>query len=407
MAIPPELEPVRAAARRAISPIKPVDSNTEADQKFLFTATRTEAGSKLPPYYLVYFLLVDLLGFRDLGRFEKLAWSVPIDFEGVAYLIEHRKFGVGVFARDGDVWEKQANRIVELIHKGVVAAKPFFRSMAENAVHASTLNVRNVGIKLFRRYTFFRDSFRHATSEARELQRVHAAEERQREFSFHLHSPHLPKGATWLEFYDLFSHSWVRKSEDASWFALAAVEAFFGWTEHIFIHLAILQGQVTTGVEVAEMAEADWSAKFKKAFDVTDKLTKRHFDELLTLRRQLRNFMAHGAFGKGGEAFSFHSKTGAVPVALDHELSRPQFSLTPELAFDDADAITAVEVFISFMWSGAREPAKIYIQESELPLILPYASDGTYSAAMASKEDMQEHIDHMTDEWDRAANMDW
>jgi hypothetical protein len=37
-----------------------------------------------------------LLGFHDLGRFEKLAWSVPIDFEGIAYLIEYRKFGVGV-----------------------------------------------------------------------------------------------------------------------------------------------------------------------------------------------------------------------------------------------------------------------------------------------------------------------
>ena len=58
MAIPPELEIVRAAAGTAISPIKPDNSNTEAGQQFLFTATRTEAEERLPPYYLVYFLLV-------------------------------------------------------------------------------------------------------------------------------------------------------------------------------------------------------------------------------------------------------------------------------------------------------------------------------------------------------------
>jgi hypothetical protein len=154
------------------------------------------------------------------------------------------------------------------------------------------------------------------------------------------------------------------------------------------------------------MAE-DWSTKFKRAFDVSDRATKNHFDKLVAIRRQLRNFMAHGAFGKGGEAFSFHSKTGAVPVALDHKPPRTQFSLSPELAFDDEEAIAAIEAFISFMWSGARKPAKVYIQESELPLILPYASDGTYSNAMASVEDMTKHVDHMTGEWDRAANMDW
>ena len=334
---------------------------------------------------------------------------MPIDFEGVAYLIDYRKFGVGVFGRKGDEWERQAVQIVKLINKGVVAAKPFFRCIAENAVHASKVNVYNVGIKLFRRYIFFRDKFSLATAEARDLRRVHEAEAGQREFSFS-HSTRLPKDASWLELAELFCIPWIAKSEDASWFALAAIDAFFAWTEHIFIHLAILQGHVTTGTEVAELAEADWTVKFKKAFDITDRAAKKHFDALLTIRRQLRNFVAHGAFGKRGEAFSFHSKIGAVPVALDHKPSKPQwpqFSLTPEAAFDDAAAVAAVEAFVSFMWLGAREPAKIYIQETELPLILPCARDGTYKSAMASKEDMQRYVDDMTVQRDLAANMDW
>jgi hypothetical protein len=99
-ALPTELEGVREAAMRAIAPIKPADASSRAAKDFLFTAQRADPSRHLPPYYLIYFLLIDLLGFRNLGRFEKLDWSVPIDLDGVAYLIEHRKFGVGVFAQD-------------------------------------------------------------------------------------------------------------------------------------------------------------------------------------------------------------------------------------------------------------------------------------------------------------------
>src|SRR5262249_47435214 len=103
-------------------------------------------------------------------------------------------------------------------------------------------------------------------------------------------------------------------SRNARWIALAAIDAFFSWTEHIFIHLALLQGVICTGKEVAELAKAEWSSKFKCALNIDDKITKSHFDKLVVIRRQLRNFVAHGAFGKEGEAFNFHSKAGAVPV---------------------------------------------------------------------------------------------
>ena len=76
--LPKELEVVRNAARRAINPLKPADASTQApNRNFLFDAARSDAGRNLPPYHLVYFLLVELLGFKNLGQFEKLAWSIP------------------------------------------------------------------------------------------------------------------------------------------------------------------------------------------------------------------------------------------------------------------------------------------------------------------------------------------
>jgi len=98
--VPAQFDTVRKQARRAIAPMKPVDDNTKARKDFLFSSHRAVSAAELPPQHLIYFLLVELLGFRDLGRFEKLAWSIPIDLDGKAFLIEHRKFGVGVFTQD-------------------------------------------------------------------------------------------------------------------------------------------------------------------------------------------------------------------------------------------------------------------------------------------------------------------
>jgi integrase len=97
---------------------------------------------------------------------------------------------------------------------------------------------------------------------------------------------------------------------NSRWLGLAAIDAFFSWTEHVFIHLAILQGRLTTGNQVAEVADADWSTKFRAALDLTDHETKAHFDTLVVIRRQMRNFMAHGAFGKQGEGIVHHRLTG-------------------------------------------------------------------------------------------------
>jgi hypothetical protein len=357
--------------------------------------------------YLIYFLLVDLLGFKDLGRFEKLAWSVPIDFEGTAYLIEHRKFGVGVFARDAEGEEQNAKLIVDRIKKGVKVAKPFFRWMADNAIQDSKFNVINNGSQLFERYKYLRGLYEEALGEAEERKHEHEIQQKQREFSFGLHSVKSSQSANRSELVAMFHLPWVRTSKKASWLALAAIDAFFGWTEHIFIHLAILQGHITMGVEVADLAGDEWNAKFKHALDFSDPEMKMHFDELIVVRRQLRNFMAHGAFGKGGEAFRFHSNAGAAPVAFDYTSSKPKFSLSPELAFDDANAIATIEKFITHLWSGPREAARIYIQEYGFPLILPMARDGTYKNAMASIDDMNNFVDDLSHRFDNAANMDW
>ncbi|HUX65108.1 hypothetical protein [Sulfuricella sp.] len=391
LVLPPEFEHIRKAALRAIGEIRPTGPETLADPKFLFTAQRTKASNELPAYYLVYFLLVDLLGFKNLGQFEKISWSVPIDFNGKAYLIEHRKMGLGIFAHDASAEEDVARQIVIRIQKGVKAAQPFFEWLAGQAVQNSAVNVLNKSEPLFDRFTYHLETYRIKAREA-----VDRKDER------HVETRNFDGGSS------TSVHMPARKLRTESrWLALAAIEAFYSWTEHVFIHIAILNGKVKTGNEVTELAEADWQAKFKRALDVTEPTTKNLFDKLVVIRKQLRNFVAHGAFGKQGEAFKFHSGAGAVPVLLPHLAGSRKFVLGSELSFEDDQALAVIEEFIAHLWSGPRQAAEFYIQKSGLPLILTMVADGTYAQAMTSIEDMTDFVDHLTGRFDQAANMDW
>lgn len=103
----------KQTALKILSPIKPTDENTLAKNNFSFSAQRSLAGKNLPDYYLIYFLFADLLDFKNSGQFEKVAWSFPIDYKGKAFLIEYRKFGVGVFVQDADMDEQDAEEITK------------------------------------------------------------------------------------------------------------------------------------------------------------------------------------------------------------------------------------------------------------------------------------------------------
>ena len=71
MNFPEDIEILKVNVAEALVPIcSAVDNGTKAEKNFLFTAQRTDASRKLLPYYLCYFLFVDLLGFKNHGQLE-------------------------------------------------------------------------------------------------------------------------------------------------------------------------------------------------------------------------------------------------------------------------------------------------------------------------------------------------
>lgn len=64
----------------------------------------------------------------------------------------------------------------------------------------------------------------------------------------------------------------------AEWLALSAIDSFFSWTEHVFIHCAILNGKAITGEDVADLADNEWANKFKAAININERESKEFYD---------------------------------------------------------------------------------------------------------------------------------
>jgi len=380
-----DLAALEARARKAVGALAPANANTG------FWGSRSNAGRSLPPYYLVYFLLVKLLRFKDLGRFEKVAFSIPVQIYGTVLMVEYRKFGLGIFIND-TADEAAAGEAAKCIHAGVKVAQQYFDALADAAAKGSALNVENKAQELFARFFYFADRYAENSMEAETKKNERVETE-------------MPKSQDVLSAVMVTFPSYQLLNE-ARWNATAAIEAFYSWTEHVFILAAILQGKISTGEDVARAAGAEWKEKFKLALDIYNPDTKQFYDRLTTLRNQVRNFVAHGAFGKNGQALSFHSVVGAVPLLMPHRQSKEHFRFGNGVDFLPPEAMQLIHDFIAHMWSGDLSPAKIYI-ESGLPLILSHVCDGAYAQAMTSDKEMTDFTDHLSRMIDDAANMDW
>lgn len=384
-------EKYKKTAIKILSPITPATDKTIAIENFLFNAQRSDASVQLPEYYFIYFLFADLLGFKNLGKFEKIAWSFPIDYNGRAFLVEYRKFGVGIFIQDKDKDEKIAAEIVRKINGAIKSVRPFYDHIAEEAVKNSKFNIVNNNDELYKRFEFLLSLYKKEYNKYQKNKgKVVIKSAKKKKYEYTLFKP------LDLQFY-----------QKANWLAISCIESFFSWTEHLFIHLSVVARNLSDGRKISDLIDAEWKIKFKSALPDNDEETTRFYNELILIRQQLRNFIAHGAFGKNGNAFLFHSKTGLVPVLMRHKRQKNRFSLYGFLTFKEEDVIKLIEDFIEFLWKGSLNSAMYYTQKCGLPTILPYAENGIYKAATINFKSIREFSQYLSMQIDNSLNMDW
>lgn len=355
--LPPNLTKLKEKLLRDISPLRPADDRT----KFIKSSysTRSNAGRTLPEYYLVYFLLVELLGFKNLGRMEKVSWEIPIDFKGRGYFIAHKKFGLGLFlGKEGD--EDDAEEIVSLIKRAIDKADLFYSWKVDQKIKTSSINIKNEYKSLLDRYQFFRT----LSLDKREF------------------------------------------SSEGSWLAISAVEAFFSWTEHAFVLMAVLQSKIENGEDFVRISKEEWKKKFQACISLNNKEADSHFNRLLRIKDDVRNYMAHGSFGREGETFHFHSMVGAVPVSIS-KIKNQKLSMVKKLYVSPQEILKELDDFIDFFHQDERKRALKYIKNTDYPISLGYVVDGTFKRALESDEDMEDLIKEVDAILFQSWNMDW
>lgn len=378
---------IATRARNALGGIAPAQSGIAESSWFWVNAKRTDGGRTLPEYYLVYFLLVDLLAFPATGQDEKVAWSVPISFGGKTFVIEHRKMGLGIFCPNPKHSELEASDIARRIRSACKRAIGYFRELAMRGVVQGQLNIANLHEDLYGRYLFLQSMHGESVSN---LERLHAIRSgRAKDTSNQMARPG--------DYFEL--------GRQCDWLSRSVFEAFFAWTEHVFVHLAAMRGVVQNGEALLELTGAEWADKFKAAFPITESPWKAHFDALLTVRQEHRNLTTHGAFGKDGRAFTFHSGAGAVPVRLDDSTLNGVTIVPRAKQPSQEQGLAILRDFLDSLSSGKTREYLKYL-ESGLPTILTLAARGDYRAA-AQASQMDDLIEYWGRARDDAANMDW
>lgn len=377
------LEKTYENALRAIAPIeKPQSENFGSGNMMVFR------GIPHNEYYLIFLLLADLLGFKYLGPSEKVAYIIPIEFEGHRHSIVYAKFGMRIEYHEGG----DGKAVYAALKKGMKVAKPYYLWRAEQASVSSDLNLISKCPQLWNKYAFLKEQ----------------SETLMQKFETEKDNAVVKKGYNedgslrWTS----VSYPAYELRSQSLWLHETAVDAFFAWCEQALVHLAVLMGKLTSGKEIAELLKREFGEKCKLILDLSDADDKSSYDDIQDLRVQLRNYVAHGSFGKDGSTFQFHSRVGAVPLRILDNGDNSRFLFGTDSSRDWESDHVRIESFVSRLWSGKRQPAKQYIEKG-LPCVLTYATDGTYQRAMQNDDEMRGLIEYLSRRIDDAANMDF
>ncbi len=385
---------VKAKASEAICPLRQASGWSFA---YRASCTRTEAGDGLAvaEAHFVFALLVDLLGFEDLGPSEKLLWSIPVEFDDMVFFIEHRKFGLGIFAPNIPHIEESARKVVRLINEGIRTARKFghFKSWVQKHSKDRNVILINDSIMLYDRYVYFLELFEEQWS---------AFEKKHEEASSRTSGDPFGQIASYC---DCDYHR-----EQAAWLGQSAINCFFSWTEHIFIHLAMLLGNPKANtVEKCNrlIKSPEWRKKYRSVFNVDNDREAETYLRSLTRIRESKNFTSHGHFGKDRETLWVSTGIGFVPYNAEPSRSINPWRHNDSVGFTERESLQLIERFIKYLWSGARRPAYILLQERSYPTFFQFMLSGDYGEAMKSEEAMKSLVYGIENKFDIGENMDF
>ena len=327
-----------------------------------------------------------VIGCRNLGRGEKLAWEYVFRFEGLRCALALQKFGLRFYVDSTDAAnaaaaEALAKRFVAAMRKAQrVAEREWLRDLAEIQIRAGDVTVRNQQYRLRQLYEYFREG---ADLAFDGKGRIPARP---------------PGGGFWL----------AREATEGFYNTVAMVAGYFSWLEHVMV-LSLPFTDFDPESEPLKKFIADrWGLKFKRLWDVgSDSVAKGHYDSLHRVAEEYRNTYGHGGFDKPGATLHFHLPgVGAMPAVLSDISDSPEFNFVPVQADDLARVKSVFDAVDTWLKTRGAPYAMQWI-ESGYDVRFDKSFRSEASVAMQSPEDFEELLTVHGYFIDQAANMDW
>jgi len=341
---------------------------------------------------LALFVLRDLMGFKSFGRGEKVRWTVVCAFRGYPSRFELRKFGFTVMVGGG---QENVTLALGALKKAMKLAEPLLRDLAQaQALHGNVTLSNRMGA-FDGRYRYLREkaALAYGTGD--------------------LPKPSARSDGDDSQGIDLTGlGAFLMKSSRATlegyWLAAAMVDAFFSRLEHQLVLLLAFTDFDPADGRLVHVIRSDWDDKFKTVFNiVADKLAKKNYDALKTLKEKTRNPEAHGGFEKGWHSLYFHMPNiGALPGNLLDFSKSNEFKLIPIEREDYNIICKSLDDIDGFI--AQRLPlAMRYLTETGLSVYFDGKSREEFRNAMKDDTTFSEFLEYSVHMADMHSNMDY
>lgn len=364
-----------------------------SDDRSGFVAGNPHYGFDLPSTLIpeppvLYHLLHHVLGFENLGRFEKTAWECTFTYREVLGSISHQKMGVRLYVdRRPFGGRREANTFARDLRGTLKRAlsifeRAFLRRFATEQMRAGNVTFLNQAWRLREMHEYHREGAQAAYQGRGRISKQH------------------PEGGSRL----------YPGETEGFYNTVAMVAAYFSWLEHVMV-LAhpFTRGTITADTDIADFMRLGWRDKFRSLFDLrTDAKAVAAYKKLLRLSDAYRNPWVHGALDTRQGAVAFHLPgSGAVSMALGGRELTPSFFLLPFDQRGFTEASRTLQQADRFLRSHRRTRLPMRWIESGLDVAFDVGSRAQYALALQSPALFDDLMKYSTALWERHVNMEW
>lgn len=346
--------------------------------------------------YIVFIIFVYLKKFNYSGIDEKVAWTIPIKYKGIPFLLSHRKFGFGIYinTKDSDI-DSAGKEAYSNILKCIPFAEVLFEPTIRNQIEKKKITLANQFKAIKNRYQFFRTKAKREFKKAEESRKIEAKV-----------ITKIKGNMTSIQ----SKHPYSRYILAGNNYTASMMDSFYSLLEHLCVLLIPFLSHIPfKDFNLETFIGHPWKAKLKVILPVKDDVeVQKIITRLEEIKEQLRNPLNHGHFLKNGHSFYVQiPQLGAIPMTMTKNRQHFSYSFSPSpfLKFE-----TICKVFDDFftVLKSKKEP-KFGLQyiESGLAVSFDNKSSDEYKSAMTTVAGFREFIKHEFYLLDQATNMDW